>query len=189
MAKNRNTRAAIQEATALAEAAVKQAKSIRETSAALLQASGDAAVRPSEVLGGLIGGAGAAAVAIYLIGLTSLSAVSIPFIAAAGLGAGVLANRGPRGIAADRERRLRAITAASDVDRPRLLREEIEAARLAGAPDEVIQQMWLLYAGELAMQKSPQLQLPAPSPQLSLPPGPPSPSFERTRHIEPAESN
>jgi predicted lipid-binding transport protein (Tim44 family) len=144
---------------------------VRETAGELLQASRDTAIHPSDVVGGLIGGAGAGAAAIYLVGLATLSAVAIPFIAAAGLGVGVLLVRGPRAIAAERERRTKAITAASSVDHPRLLREEIEAAKAAGAPDYIIDQLWQRYAQELAPSTESHAQLNAPKPTLALPPG------------------
>jgi predicted lipid-binding transport protein (Tim44 family) len=171
MANRRSPDAAIHKANALADAAALQARTVRETAGELLQASRETTIHPSDVVGGLIGGAGAGAAAIYFIGLATLSAVAIPFIAAVGLGVGVLVVRGPRAIAADRERRTKAITAASSVDHPRLLREEIEAAEAAGAPDYIIDQLWQRYAEKLAPPIMNNAHLTAPKPTLALPPG------------------
>jgi len=115
---------------AAANAEARHAQAVRQTAAELIKASGDLALRPSEVLGGLIGGAGAAATGFLLISVASISAIAMPFIGAAGIRIGVLSMRGLVSIKAERERRTRAVVAEAALDRPRLLRGEIAAASL-----------------------------------------------------------
>jgi hypothetical protein len=167
--KPKDPTASIVRARALAEAATKQARVVRETADQLLEASRRVATTPSEVIGGLIGAAISISASVVVLGGLSASAVVIPFVGVAGLGIGILCVRGRRGVIQDRDLRGRTLAFEERTMRLRLLRSEIEAARALGVPMGVEASMWKAY--EEILSSTTTISLPPPTPRLALGPG------------------
>lgn len=166
----------VEEANALADAAVGQARAASKAADEFLNASKKFSLESSEVAAGAVAGSAALAAGIWAIGLTTASAFALPAIAVAGIGAGILGARGRRNLRLERERRNMAIQSDTALDPMRQLRGEIAAAHAAGAPKDVIDSMWQTYNAGIAAvvpaaQSQPQIA--SKKPQLALPPGRP----------------
>lgn len=141
--------AAIDQAESSATLVTQTVEEFSKASEAVLAVSEQVADASSETIAGVIGtGVGLGASAVCLAALPVGMAVA-PLVLIAGgivgLGTGVLALRGRRSVERERHLREEAMRLKSVSGQAELLRKEIEQARLANAPPEVVKDLWLAY--------------------------------------------